>query len=172
MNARTTTAPRPRAFCLLVLFLAALWLAGCSSGPDVDRLIAPTTDTRTAIAAKALEKLGADYRTGASGPAAFDDSGLAYYAYRGAGATLARETQAQLDGGKPIELAAAQPADLIFFRIEDGQGNDQLVVGLYTRAGEMLMASPGFGGESGVALFNTDDEFWQQRMVGVVRQLP
>ena len=170
MTVRTRIARHGRALCLVAA--TAFAVAACSSAPDMDRLIAPTTDNRSAIAAKALERLGAPYKRGASGPKAFDDSGLAYYAYRGAGASLPRATQAQLDSGKPIELAAAQPADLLFFRVEDGRGDDTLVVGLYMQAGEMLMASPGFGAKSGVALFDTDDEFWQQRMVGAVRQLP
>lgn len=157
---------------LLVLIGAALLLLGCSSTPNTDRLIAPTTDSRKAIAAKALQALGSPYRAGAHGPSAFDDSGLVHYAYQGAGATVPRATQAQLDSGKPIELAAAKPADLLFFRVENNQGNDRLLVGLYTQPGEMLMASPGLDGESGVALFDTDDDFWQQRLVGVVRQLP
>lgn len=156
---------------LLLSMAAGLLVIACSSAPNTDRLIAPTTDSRQAIAAKALEALASPYRTGASGPTAFDDSGLVHYAYQGAGASVPRDTQAQLDSGKPIELAAAKPADLLFFRVQDSQGSDRLIVGLFTQAGEMLMASPGLGGKSGVALFDTDDEFWQQRLVGVVRQL-
>ena len=170
MTIRRPIARTARALCLSIA--ATLFLAACSSAPDRETLIAPTTDSRSAIAAKALETLGSPYRAGASGPKAFDDSGLTRYAYQGAGTSLPRATQAQLDSGKPIELTAAQPADLLFFRVEDGRGEDTLVVGLYMRDGEMLMASPGFGAKSGVALFDTDDEFWQQRMVGAVRQLP
>jgi len=170
MITRYRTLRRDRG--LLLSIAAALLVFGCSSAPNTDRLIAPTTDSRTAVAAKALEALGAPWRPGANGPKAFDDSGLVHYAYQGVGASVPRDTQDQLDSGKPIELAAAQPADLLFFRVADNRGRDRLLVGLFIQTGEMLMASPGLGGESGVALFDTDDEFWQQRLVGVVRQLP
>jgi len=131
--------------------------------------IAPTSDTRAAIAAYALQQLDAPYQADAVGPSSFDNSGYVYYAYRGAGASLPRESQAQLDAGKPISLAEAQPADLLFFRVDDATGNDVLLVGLYTDTGEMLMAVPNLDGESGVALLDLDDEFWAQRMVGVIR---
>lgn len=133
--------------------------------------IAPTSDTRAAIAAYALQQLDAPYQANAVGPASFDSSGLVYYAYRRAGASLARETQGQLDAGKPIDLAEAQPSDLLFFRVDDAAGNDRVVVGMYTDTGEMLMAVPDINGESGVSLLDLDDEFWAQRLVGVIRAL-
>ena len=173
MTAPTAMARARRAGALVLIAVASLAGAGCSSAPrSSDHEIAPTTDTRTAVADAAMQSLGSAYRGGATGPRAYDDSGLVYAAYRSVGAALPRDIQAQLDTGKPIELAQAEPADLLFFRVEDSQGGDRLVVGLYTQPGEMLMANPGFGGKSGVALFNTDDEFWEQRLIGVVRQLP
>ncbi|WP_353220506.1 NlpC/P60 family protein [Salinisphaera sp. S4-8] len=173
MTASIRMATALRAYCPILVVALLLALAGCSSAPrGSEQDIPPTTATRTAVADAALQMLGSPYQAGAAGPQAYDDSGLVYAAYRSVGAALPRDLQAQLDTGKPIELVEAQPADLLFYRVEDSQGGDRLVVGLYTQAGEMLMANPGFGASPGVALFDTDDDFWQQRLVGVVRQLP
>ena len=172
MTIPTRTARALSATLLILIGAAALIMVGCSSTPSKNE-IPPTTDTRAAVADAAIQALGRPYRAGAAGPQAYDDSGLVYAAYQSVGAALPRDIQAQLDTGKPIELAEAEPADLLFFRVEDSQGGDRLLVGMYTQAGEMLMANPGFGGSnSGVALFDTDDDFWAQRLVGVVRQLP
>ncbi|MES1945879.1 cell wall-associated hydrolase (NlpC/P60 family) protein [Salinisphaera sp. C84B14] len=172
MTIRTRPARALSATLLILIGAVALMLAGCSSSPSKNE-IPPTTDTRAAVADAAIEALGRPYQAGATGPQAYDDSGLVYAAYQSVGAALPRDIQAQLDTGKPIELVEAEPADLLFFRIENSQGDDRLLVGLYTQAGEMLMANPGVSGaNSGVALFDTDDDFWAQRLVGVVRQLP
>lgn len=183
-----------RAVALTTCLTAGLVLSACSSAPprsdmpsaaqntasttaspaatrSLDGQIAPTSDTRAAIAAYALQQVDAPYQANAVGPDRFDNSGYIYYAYRGAGAALPRATQGQLDAGKPIDLAEAQPADLLFFRVDDATGSDHLLVGLYTDTGEMLMAVPNVGGESGVTLLDLDDEFWAQRMVGVIRVL-
>ncbi|GAB3682262.1 C40 family peptidase [Salinisphaera aquimarina] len=157
---------------LFVLLCLCLALAACSTVPNAEEEIAPSTDTREAIASLALEQLDAPYQANAAGPKAFDNSGLTYFAYHGAGAELPRETQAQLDAGKPIDLAEAQPADLLFFRVETANGGDQMLVGLYTQTAEMLMAAPNVQGHTGVSLISLDDEFWQQRLVGVIRLLP
>lgn len=134
--------------------------------------IAPTTATRRAIMAAALAQLGTPYRANTAGPSAFDDSGLAYFAYHQAEARLARTAREQLDAGKPIEMAQAQPADLVFFRIETRDGGDRLLVGLYVRPGQVLVASPGANDTNGVTLLDASAGYWQQRQLGVIRILP
>lgn len=155
-----------------LLAIASVVLAACSGASDTQRLIAPASDLRTEIARIALERIGSPYQAAGSGPDRFDDPGLAYYAYREAGATLPRNRDAQLDSGKPIDLSQARPADLLFYRVENERGDDRLLVGLYTRSGEMVMAAPPItNGEPGVQRFDTDDAFWSQRLVGVIQQI-
>ena len=185
---------RTSLYIAAALGLSCLLAAGCASAPsdqpattppsqsDASRStpgdtgqIAPTTATRRAIAAAALEQLGVAYRADAAGPTAFDNSGLTYFAYRRSGTALPRDVQAQLQAGKPVELAQAQPADLVFFRAETRNGRDRLLVGLYTRPGEVLMASPGVRGHvnAGVKRLDIDnDDYWSQRQVGVIRVIP
>jgi len=65
--------------------------------------------------ANAMSKLGAAYRWGATGPNAFDCSGLVYWSYRQVGLTLPRTSQAQSQVGTPVARSALQPGDLVFF---------------------------------------------------------
>jgi cell wall-associated NlpC family hydrolase len=70
---------------------------------------------RTSAMHKALGKVGARYRYGASGPNAFDCSGLVSWAYRSSGRTLPRSSRAMSRVGTPIARSALQPGDLVFF---------------------------------------------------------
>ena len=72
------------------------------------------------IIAYAQAQLGKPYLWGATGPAAFDCSGLAMMAYRAAGITIPRTSQQQWADGRRIPAAQAQPGDLVFFAGSDG----------------------------------------------------
>jgi cell wall-associated NlpC family hydrolase len=72
------------------------------------------------ILAYAEAQLGKPYVYGATGPDAFDCSGLAMMAYRAAGITIPRTSQAQWDWGTPIPASQVQPGDLVFFAGADG----------------------------------------------------
>lgn len=63
----------------------------------------------------ALAKLGAPYRYGASGPNAFDCSGLVKWSFAQAGIVLPRTSRAQSTVGTPVSKANLQPGDLVFF---------------------------------------------------------
>jgi cell wall-associated NlpC family hydrolase len=70
---------------------------------------------RASAMQKALGKIGARYRFGASGPNAFDCSGLVNWAYRSSGKALPRTSRAMSRVGTPVAKAALQPGDLVFF---------------------------------------------------------
>jgi cell wall-associated NlpC family hydrolase len=70
---------------------------------------------RASAVQKALGKVGAPYRWGASGPAAFDCSGLTSWAFKQAGISLPRTSRAQSAVGTPVSKANLQPGDLVFF---------------------------------------------------------
>jgi cell wall-associated NlpC family hydrolase len=60
-------------------------------------------------------QLGKPYVYGATGPDAFDCSGLAMMAYRTAGITIPRTSQAQWAWGRQVPASHVQPGDLVFF---------------------------------------------------------
>ena len=63
----------------------------------------------------ALSQRGKPYVWGASGPSAYDCSGLMIYAYDKAGIDLPRSARAQYGVGSPVAKGAWQPGDLLFF---------------------------------------------------------
>jgi len=72
------------------------------------------------ILAYAEAQLGKSYQYGATGPDAFDCSGLAMMAYRAAGITIPRTSQAQWAYGRQVPASQVQPGDLVFFAGADG----------------------------------------------------
>ncbi|MCA0145731.1 C40 family peptidase [Blastococcus sp. LR1] len=83
--------------------------------PDASDLpVAPNGAAATAIQV-ALSKVGLPYRMGASGPGAFDCSGLTSYAYAAAGVTLPRSSRSQAQIGRQVTRAELQPGDLVFY---------------------------------------------------------
>ncbi|CAK7281617.1 Putative endopeptidase [Streptomyces misionensis JCM 4497] len=92
-------------------------------------------DSRAAAAvAYAFAKLGSPYVWGASGPDAFDCSGLIQAAYRSAGVSLPRTTYAQIGAGRRVSRSELRPGDLVFFY--SGVSH----VGLYIGDGRMIHA--------------------------------
>ena len=67
------------------------------------------------VIAYAEAQLGKPYLWGATGPDAFDCSGLAMMAYRAAGITIPRTSQQQWAAGTRIPASVARPGDLVFF---------------------------------------------------------
>jgi cell wall-associated NlpC family hydrolase len=102
--------------------------AGTGSG-----VAAPDSRAAAAIA-YARSKLGSPYVWGATGPDAFDCSGLVQAAYRSAGVSLPRTTYSQINTGQRVSLSELQPGDLVFFY--PGVTH----VGLYIGNGQMIHA--------------------------------
>lgn len=105
-----------------------------------DRLTAPggpvaAPDSRAAAAVDyAYSKLGSPYVWGATGPDAFDCSGLVQAAYRSAGVSLPRTTYAQIGAGRRVARSELLPGDLVFFY--SGISH----VGIYVGNGQMVHA--------------------------------
>ncbi|MGC9495405.1 NlpC/P60 family protein [Streptomyces sp. WG7] len=96
---------------------------------------AQAPDSRAAAAvAYAHQKLGSPYVWGATGPDAFDCSGLIQAAYRAAGVSLPRTTYAQIDAGRRVSRSELRPGDLVFFY--SGISH----VGIYIGDGRMIHA--------------------------------
>ncbi|OIK28168.1 C40 family peptidase [Streptomyces malaysiense] len=103
----------------------ALARAGTAAAPD---------SRAAAAVAYAFTKLGSPYVWGATGPHAFDCSGLVQAAYRSAGVSLPRTTYAQIDAGRRVSRSELRPGDLVFFY--SGISH----VGLYIGDGRMIHA--------------------------------
>ncbi|MEU0968838.1 NlpC/P60 family protein [Streptomyces sp. NPDC005917] len=109
------------------------------SASDARATLAPGSvaapDSRAAAAvAYAYAKLGSPYVWGATGPNAFDCSGLAQAAYRSAGVSIPRTTYAQINAGRRVSRSELQPGDLVFFY--SGISH----VGIYIGNGQMIHA--------------------------------
>ncbi|WP_354639747.1 C40 family peptidase [Kitasatospora camelliae] len=89
----------------------------------------------TAVSA-AMSKRGAAYVWGATGSTTFDCSGLMVWAYKQAGVSLPRTSQAQGSYGTRVpSISAAQPGDLVIYY------NDMHHVGMYIGNGLVVHAT-------------------------------
>ena len=119
---------------------AANSAAGCvQTAGGVPAVQAPTQAVATAISF-AEQQLGKPYLWGGTGPDAFDCSGLVMMAYRAAGISIARTSQAQWATETRVPASQVQPGDLVFFAGSDGTVTDPGHVGLVIGGGKMIEA--------------------------------
>jgi peptidoglycan DL-endopeptidase CwlO len=95
---------------------------------------APSAQGATVVQA-ALSRVGSPYSWGASGPNAFDCSGLIMWAFQQTGKSLPHSSQALAGGGQPVDVAALQPGDIVTFY------SDASHAGIYIGDGMMVHAS-------------------------------
>ncbi|SHK63040.1 C40 family peptidase [Actinacidiphila paucisporea] len=96
-------------------------------------IAAPSPRAARAVAF-AYGALGLPYVWGATGPHAYDCSGLAQAAWRAAGVSLPRTTYTQITAGPRVSRSQLQPGDLVFFY--SGMSH----VGIYIGGGNMIHA--------------------------------
>src|SRR5215831_13387071 len=114
--------------------------AGCvQTAGGVPAVQAPTQTVAAAINF-AEQQLGKPYLWGGTGPDAFDCSGLVMMAYRTAGISIARTSQAQWATETRVPASQVQPGDLVFFAGSDGTVTDPGHVGLVIGGGKMIEA--------------------------------
>ena len=106
---------------------------GAATGPP------PNQAAATAISF-AQAQLGKPYLFGATGPDAYDCSGLVMMAYRAAGVDTPRTSQEQWLWGPQVPAGQAEPGDLIFFVGADGTPTAPDHVGLVIGGGMMIEA--------------------------------
>ncbi|MEU4078452.1 C40 family peptidase [Streptomyces venezuelae] len=95
----------------------------------------PAGSSRAAAAVIAARSaIGKPYVWGATGPSAFDCSGLMVWSYRQAGISLPRTSSAQRHAGRQVPLSQAQPGDLVTYR------GDASHVGIYAGNGQVIHA--------------------------------
>jgi cell wall-associated NlpC family hydrolase len=116
------------AYVSLVLFWAARYTAP------------PTTAAAKTAITFALRQIGKPYQWGATGPDAFDCSGLMVAAYATAGIHLARTTFQWRQDGPQVPLAQIQPGDLLFSAGSDGTPTNPGHVVMYLGGGQVIQA--------------------------------
>ena len=99
------------------------------------------------VLAYAAAKLGDRYIWGATGPDAFDCSGLVLRAWQQAGITLPRTASVQATAGRPVARADLRPGDLVFVYSPVSH------IGLYIGGGKMINAA---NPRTGVRVANVD----------------
>jgi cell wall-associated NlpC family hydrolase len=100
---------------------------------------APTGVAAAAIAF-ALRQVGKPYQWGATGPDAYDCSGLVYAAYAAAGVHIARTTYQWRQDGPVVPLSEIQPGDLLFSAGSDGTPTNPGHVVMYLGGGQIIQA--------------------------------
>jgi hypothetical protein len=130
-----------------------------SLGTALGNLVCNLGNLAAGAAAAAIDwargQLGKPYKWGASGPHAFDCSGLTLRAWQAAGVQLPRVSRDQARAGAHIPLQQAQPGDLIF-KTHDGTDRGVHHVALYLGNGQLLEA-PYTGAEVRVRPISWDE---------------
>ncbi len=135
-------------YVTIVLSWAARYTAGgasalaAASGPGCVQAAAGPLPSGVAgkVIAYARTQIGKPYVWGATGPDAFDCSGLTMMAYRAAGITIPRTSQRQWAAGPRVPPGQEQPGDLVFFAGSDGTMTAPGHVGIVTGKGMMIDA--------------------------------
>lgn len=112
---------------------------GTGAPAPVDQGGSPTTSATSKadqIVSLARQQLGKPYQYGATGPNAFDCSGLVQYVYGQVGISLPRTTYQQENCGYEVSLNNLQAGDLLFW----GNRGQAYHVAIYTGNGNMLYA--------------------------------
>jgi cell wall-associated NlpC family hydrolase len=114
----------------------------------------------------AVTQLGKPYQWGATGPDAFDCSGLVVMAYQAGGVSIPRTTFQQVLVGTPVYgLGTLVPGDLLFSAGSDGTASDPGHVGMYLGSGLVIEAP-----QTGEPVMITPlAGYWQQNTVAVRR---
>lgn len=105
------------------------------NGPISDIDLAELGIDATGAVAAALSKQGSPYSWGATGPSAFDCSGLMAWAYQQQGKSIPRTSQAQIAGGQSVSVDQLQPGDIV------GYYPGVTHVGMYIGNGQIVHAS-------------------------------
>ncbi|MFM8515341.1 MAG: NlpC/P60 family protein [Actinomycetota bacterium] len=109
----------------------------------------------------ALSQVGDRYVAAASGPSAYDCSGLTMSAWRQAGISLPHYSRSQYSVTRRIPLSQARPGDLVFYF-----GSGAHHVGLYIGGGKMVHAA---NPRSGVLVTNILGPWYSPRFSGIGR---
>lgn len=142
-----------------------------SSTSKAEKSVAYNSQFGESVVQTALQYLGASYRSGMSGPYAFDCSGFTSYVYRKQNVSILRSSRSQYTQGTPIaRIADLKKGDLVFF---GGRGSTRSVghVGIVTDVDPsgnnfsfVHAASSG-----GVKISDSNEAYYSRRYIGARR---
>lgn len=110
--------------------------SGATTAQGTGTVTAPATGSAAAIVNFARAQVGKAYVMGGTGPSSFDCSGLVQAAYRQAGVSLPRMSQAQSSAGRSVSLSALQPGDILYW----GSKGSAYHVAVYVGGGKFVGA--------------------------------
>jgi cell wall-associated NlpC family hydrolase len=122
--------------------------------------VPPASGAAGGVVAAALAQVGDPYVWAASGPNAFDCSGLMQFAYRSAGVSLPHSSSMQSTMGRAVPLSALQPGDLLFFYSPVSH------VAMYIGNGQMVHASTSGQPVKVASMNGMGDQPFARRLVG------
>ena len=142
--------------------------------PAAKPAAAPKADVISAkgeqIVSTAMKYLGARYRSGHSGPSAFDCSGFTSFVYRNANLSITRSSRSQFAEGTPINsIADLKKGDLVFF---SGSSRSRHVghVGIVTEvAGDGKSFQFVHAARTGVQVDKSNSAYYSRRYIGARR---
>ena len=155
---------------LILLLLAGLTLAGCSSTATKQAYSTtrdggietsyPLTDQRRDLIAITRSLLGTPYRYGGNTTSGFDCSGLVQYTHGRTGINVPRTTRQQWRHSDRLNRDYLLPGDLVFFTLGGSKSNH---VGIYEGRGIFIHA-PSSGKR--VSRASLDNPYWRDRLIG------
>ena len=89
--------------------------ANRTAAPPAAATSAPVSGSAAAAVAFAQAQVGKAYVYGASGPSAYDCSGLTMAAWAQAGVSLPHSASGQMSSGTPVSQSQLHPGDLVFY---------------------------------------------------------
>ena len=114
------------------------------------------------IAQIALSRVGCRYVLGATGPNAFDCSGLTQWSYRQKGIHIPRTAAAQYSASRKISRSNLRAGDLVFFSGTTGRGGITHV-GIYIGGGRFVHAGTT---RTGVTTDSLNSSYWRSHYAG------
>ncbi|MEU4147750.1 C40 family peptidase [Streptomyces parvulus] len=109
---------------------------GTSSSSDSGTSTSTATGSAAAVVAFAQAQVGKAYVSGATGPSAYDCSGLVQAAFKQVGISLPRVSQDQSTAGTQVGLDSLQPGDILYW----GGAGSAYHVGVYVGDGMFVGA--------------------------------
>lgn len=135
-----------------------------TTAPSTTAPSASGEGTGAAVANLAATLIDAEYRYGAAGPDAFDNSGLLFYCYTESGITVPRRTGALYQAGQAVDRTALQTGDAVFFYSEN-PGNPEYA-GIYVGEGRFIAAN---SEDNPVKEYSLDMKYFSDRYLGARR---
>ena len=128
-----------------------------TSGTTTSTYTGPTNTQAGEAVAFAYAQLGKPYQWGATGPGAYDCSGLVQAAWAAAGVSIPRVTYDQWAALPHISASSLQPGDLVYY---EGEGHVAMYVG-----GGYIIDAP----RTGLTVEKVPMTGWYANIDGVVR---